>query len=120
MMAGTNSLSDLCILSVTDRVLTWLCVCVPQRHHHHRQQRRGVVQTAGRHQVKAVHLPAAERQIHNQALIKGKHTHTHIQAKTIISAVFRFVSFSEWCLFSTLRAVTHTHTQNTANFNPFK
>lgn len=52
-------------------MLTPLCVCVTQRDHHHHQQRRGVVQTPGRHQVEAVHLPAAQRQIHHQALVRA-------------------------------------------------
>lgn len=66
-----------------------MCVCVTQRHHHHRQQRWGVVQTSGWHQVKAVHLPAAERQIHYQALVKkNKNTHVYRQRPSSLLCFF--------------------------------
>lgn len=123
----TSAYGDVtCIPSLlaVDFALTFLCVCVMQCHHHHRQQRWGVVQTTGRHQVKAVHLPAAERQIHYQALVKTHlnthtHTRTHIHTHTYIHTGkghhLRCVSFcllSVWYLSTSLPYVqSQTYTE---------
>lgn len=78
-----------------------------QCHHHHHQQWWGVVQTTGWYQVKAVHLPAAERQIHNQTLVNEKHG--HIQKPSSLLRLSFSVSFSMW-YFCTFYYYCNTHT----------
>lgn len=92
-------------------IVHWRCcccfLCVMQCHHHHHQQWWGVVQTTGWYQVKAVHLPAAERQIHNQTLVNEKHG--HIQKQSSLLRLSFSVSFSMWYFCTFYYYNTHTH-----------
>lgn len=98
-------------------IVHWRCcccfLCVMQCHHHHHQQWWGVVQTTGWYQVKAVHLPAAERQIHNQTLVNEKRTATnknhHLCCVCLSQCPFPCGIFVH---FTTTTTTTHTYTSH--------